>query len=216
MVSTVTIPNPSPPPHPPALTAILPACYPPVIKNFLIKEGNVLFNDSLNTFYLRLHGIKHMVKDHSDSERGNLLPSTRATLFNEQQGFFYMHHPTDRTTHTTAFCYTSRGALAGTRNSSMGPLREGSIRRPIAPWAKRSYHGAIHLAPQKIESTTICMYTCAIFGVYKPQRYVVIVVLFSVPAWELPEHALQQPWNRSRKKKQHTQKPVDGFHHYSF
>ena len=25
-------------------------------------------------FYLRLCGVKHMVKDHSDSERGNLLP----------------------------------------------------------------------------------------------------------------------------------------------
>ena len=32
-------------------------------------------------------------------------------------------------------CYTSRGALGGTRNSSMGPPHEGSIRRPIAPWA---------------------------------------------------------------------------------
>ena len=37
------------------------------------KEGNVLFNNTLNTFYLRLYGIRHMVKDHSDSERGNLL-----------------------------------------------------------------------------------------------------------------------------------------------
>ena len=42
----------------------------------------------------------------------------------------------------TALCYTSRGALAGTRNSSMGPPHEGSIRRPIAPWEERSYHGA--------------------------------------------------------------------------
>ena len=32
------------------------------------KEGNVLFNDTLNTFYLRLYGVRHMVKDHSDSE----------------------------------------------------------------------------------------------------------------------------------------------------
>ena len=38
------------------------------------KEGNVLFNDALNTFYLRLHGVGHMIKDHSDSERGNPLP----------------------------------------------------------------------------------------------------------------------------------------------
>ena len=28
------------------------------------KEGNVLFNDTLNTFYLRLYVIRHMVKNH--------------------------------------------------------------------------------------------------------------------------------------------------------
>ena len=38
------------------------------------KEENVLFNDALNTFYLRLYGVTYMVKDHSDSERGNPLP----------------------------------------------------------------------------------------------------------------------------------------------
>ena len=37
------------------------------------KEGNVLFNDALNTFCLRLYGVRHMVKDHSDCERGNPL-----------------------------------------------------------------------------------------------------------------------------------------------
>ena len=41
------------------------------------KKGNVLFNDTLNTFYLRLYGFGHMVKDHSDSERGNPLPPHR-------------------------------------------------------------------------------------------------------------------------------------------
>ena len=35
------------------------------------KEGNVLFNDTLNTLYLQLYHVKHMVKD---SERGNPLP----------------------------------------------------------------------------------------------------------------------------------------------
>ena len=39
----------------------------------------------------------------------------------------------DNTYH--GLCYTSCGALAGTRNSSMGPPHEGSIRRPIAPSA---------------------------------------------------------------------------------
>ena len=42
-------------------------------------------------------------------------------------------HRQDNTYH--GLCYTSRGALAGTRNSSMGPPHEGSIRRPIAPRA---------------------------------------------------------------------------------
>ena len=38
-----------------------------------IKQGNVLFNDALHIFYLRLYGVGHMVKGHSDSERGNPL-----------------------------------------------------------------------------------------------------------------------------------------------
>ena len=42
-------------------------------------------------------------------------------------------HRQDSTYH--GLCYTSRGALAGTRNSSMGPPHEGSIRQPTAPWA---------------------------------------------------------------------------------
>ena len=35
------------------------------------RERYVLFNDALNTFYLRFNGVRHMVKDHSDSEKGN-------------------------------------------------------------------------------------------------------------------------------------------------
>ena len=38
-----------------------------------VGERNILFNDALNTFYLRLYGVRHMVKDHSDSEEGNPL-----------------------------------------------------------------------------------------------------------------------------------------------
>ena len=33
----------------------------------IARERNVLFNDALNTFHLRLYGVRHMVKDHSDS-----------------------------------------------------------------------------------------------------------------------------------------------------
>ena len=66
------------------------------------RKGNVLFNDALNTFYLQLYGVGHMVKDHSDSERGNpLLP--HGLLFPiSSKGSFIMHHPTDRIAHTTA------------------------------------------------------------------------------------------------------------------
>ena len=44
------------------------------------KEGNVLFNDALSIFYLRLCGVRHMVKDHSDSERKHAA-ATWASLY---------------------------------------------------------------------------------------------------------------------------------------
>ena len=59
-------------------------------------------------------------------------------------------HRQDITYH--GLCYTSRGALAGTRNSSMGPPHEGSIRRPIAPRAK-ALTTELHLAPIACVST---------------------------------------------------------------
>ena len=52
------------------------------------KEGNVLFNDALNTFYLRLYGVRHMVKDHSESEKGNPLPPHRLLLSISSKGSF--------------------------------------------------------------------------------------------------------------------------------
>ena len=104
------------------------------------KEGNALFNDALNTFYLRLYGVRHMVKDHSDSERGNpLLPHGLLFWLAARVLLYASSHRQDNTYH--CLCYTSWGALAGTRNSSMGP-----------PWrinpttnrtmSERSYHGA--------------------------------------------------------------------------
>ena len=52
------------------------------------RERNVLFNDTLNTFYLRLYGVRHMVKDHSDSEKGNLLPPHRLLFPINSKGSF--------------------------------------------------------------------------------------------------------------------------------
>ena len=45
-----------------------------------VRKGNGLFNDTLNTFYLWLYGVGHMVKYHSDSER-KPAAATWATLF---------------------------------------------------------------------------------------------------------------------------------------
>ena len=134
------------------------------------RERNIWFNDALNTFYLRLYGVRHMVKDHSDSEKGNLLPPHRLLLsINSNDSFIWPSHRQDNTYH--GLCYTSRGALAGTRNSSMGPLwgidlvihrtmsrrfyhgataqwvhHEGSIRRPITPRAD-AFTTELHFAP---------------------------------------------------------------------
>ena len=69
------------------------------------KEGNYLINAALNTFYLRLYG-------HSDSERGNPLPP-HGLLFAIMVLLCASSHRQGTIYHI--LCYTSRGALAGTR-----------------------------------------------------------------------------------------------------
>ena len=64
------------------------------------KETFYLTTQSTH-FILQLYGVRHMVTDHSDSERGNLL-LPHGLLF-----------PISRQDNT----YHSHGALAGTRNS---------------------------------------------------------------------------------------------------
>ena len=78
----------------------------------------MLFNDALNTFYLRLYGIRHMVKDHSDSERRNLLSPHRLLFPISRKGSFICTIP-QRIAHTTAF---------GT------PVVEHWLQREIAQW----------------------------------------------------------------------------------
>ena len=56
--------------------------------HFREREINVLFNDALNTFYLQLYGVRHMVKDHSDSEKGNPLPPHRLLFPINSKGSF--------------------------------------------------------------------------------------------------------------------------------
>ena len=80
------------------------------------KEGNVLFNDALNTFYFtviwrRTHGKGPL------SERGNPLPPHGLLFPISSKGSFICTTPQ---TEYNDLCHTSCGALAGTRNSSMG------------------------------------------------------------------------------------------------
>ena len=79
----------------------------------LYFTANYFVEERRNFFYLIPHsthfilwlcGIRHKVKDHSAREET------------------HCHHymiSRDRIAHTTAFVYTSHGALAGMRNSSM-------------------------------------------------------------------------------------------------
>ena len=68
-----------------------------------MKEGNVLFNNALNTFYLWLYGVRHMVKDHSDSMRGNLLLPLHGLLFQISSKGSFIGTTPDRIAHTTTF-----------------------------------------------------------------------------------------------------------------
>ena len=68
-------------------------------------------------FYLTSHSTHfiygYMVKDHSDSEKGNPLPPHRLLFPVNSKGSFICNipHRQDSTYH--GICYTSRGALAG-------------------------------------------------------------------------------------------------------
>ena len=80
-----------------------------------------LLHRALNTFYLWLYGVTHMVKDHSDSEREETRCHHMGYSFQlaVRVLLYASSHSQDNTYHN--LCYTSCGVLAGTRNSSMCP-----------------------------------------------------------------------------------------------
>ena len=129
------------------------------------KERNVLFNDALNTFFLRLYGVRHMVKDHSDSEKGKPLPPHRLLFPINSKGYFICTIPQQDSTYH-GLCYSSRGALAGTRNSSMGSPHEGSTRRPVAPWANALQWSCISLLINNREIATDWIHEQTHFTMY--------------------------------------------------
>ena len=83
-----------------------------VLHSWCNKEGNVLFNDALNTFYIWLYGISHMVKDHSAREETRCHHMGCSFRLAARVLLYASSHRQDNTYHS--LCYTSRGALAGT------------------------------------------------------------------------------------------------------
>ena len=136
------------------------------------KEQNVLFKDALHKFYLRLFDVKtygkgrkemfyltthstHFIYGYmaSDIWLRTILIVRKEThcrhigyslRLTARVLLYAPSHRQDSTYHR--LCYTSHGALAGTRNSSMGSPHEGSIQWPIAPWAN-TLTTELHLAP---------------------------------------------------------------------
>ena len=103
------------------------------------KEGNVLFNDALNTFYLRLYGVRHMINDHSDSERGNPLPPHGLLFPISSKGYLICTHSTDRITHTptvlsiimTTYPWgTNRRFRSTWQNGTLAETRKSSVGPP--------------------------------------------------------------------------------------
>ena len=98
-------------------------CYrasPARVRPFSGKEGNVLFNDALNRFYLRLYGVRHMVKDHSDSERGNpLLPHGLLFPISSKGSFICIVPQTGY--HIPQPLLHQSWSTGWNKNSSMGP-----------------------------------------------------------------------------------------------
>ena len=73
------------------------------------------------TFYLRLCGIGHIVKDHSYSEREETHCRHMGYSFRlaARVLLYALSHRQDNTYH--GLCYISHGALDGMRNISVGP-----------------------------------------------------------------------------------------------
>ena len=131
-----------------------------------------------------------MVKDHSDSERGNPLPPHGLLFSINSKGSLYApSHRQDNTYHS--LCYTTRGALAGRRNSSMAPDHEESIRRPIAPWVN-TLTTELHLAPGHMIKNTQRkpLHRPLIFYIHHPTYRIYIYT--TVIVTPIVEHWLEQ------------------------
>ena len=84
-----------------------------------------MFYLSTHSTPLRLYGVGHMVNDHSNSERGNPVPS---------RGLLFSMSSKDSRPTCHGLCYTSRGALAETRIASTNTV---CVQWTVQGWGPR-------------------------------------------------------------------------------
>ena len=85
------------------------------------KGANVLFNDILNTFYLRSYVVRYMVKYHWDNVREETL-CRHVKIYSfwlTSEHLYALSHTHNNTYH--GLFYTNHGTLVGMRNSSTDP-----------------------------------------------------------------------------------------------
>ena len=112
------------------------------------KEMFYLTTHSTHFIYGYMASDIIMLKYHTDSERGKPAAATWATLSDYQQGFFYMHHPTDRIAHTTAF---------------VTPVVEHWLEREIAQWVHPMKDRSDDNLTKQLMKDTLCCLTLNIF-----------------------------------------------------
>ena len=94
----------------------------------ILQEGKKkMFYLTTHSMHLYLHGIRHMVKDHSYSERKPAAVTTWATVRLPVWGILYAPSHKEHSTYHR-LCYIIHGALAGMRNRSMGPPRRTGLK----------------------------------------------------------------------------------------
>ena len=120
------------------------------------KEGNVLFNNTLNTFYLQLYGVGHMVKDHSESKRKKLTDATTNGYYFRLAASVLLY---DRIAHTTAFIKPVTEHWPE-QEIVQWAHHEGSIQQPITPRAYALPWSYISLLDAKDPVTRYVIYRC--------------------------------------------------------
>ena len=118
-------------------------------------EGNVLFNDTLNTFYFWLHVIGFIVKNHSNNKRENLLLPLHGLLFLISSRGYFIYVQTELTLTSTLFFDSRHDLLVVNVDSklpSMPDFLEGDLSRGFGLFKVGKYNNQGHPVKSSIVS----------------------------------------------------------------